>query len=134
MKPTSVLDASALLAYLHDEPGADRVTEALEHGCAISAANWAETLSKLADAGKGPDEVTTALREQGLLNAAIHVLAMDEEAAREVARLRPLTKKAGLSLGDRACLALGHLLRLPVLTTDRVWNDLGLDIDVVVVR
>jgi len=134
MKHAAVLDASALLTYLHDEPGADHVALALERGCAISAANWAETLTKLADAGRGPDEVTAALREQGLLNAAIHVVAMDEEAAREVARLRPLTKKAGLSLGDRACLALGRLLQLPVLTTDRAWKGLDLGVEVVLIR
>lgn len=134
MKPTSVLDASALLVYLQDEPGADRATAALERGCAISAANWAEVLSKLADAGKDPDEVTATLTKQGLLDAAIHVVAMDEKAACVSARLRPLTRKAGLSLGDRACLALGQLLDLPVLTTDRAWRQLALGIQVVVIR
>ncbi len=131
MSAAFVLDASALLAYLQDEPGASRVTEALTDGCAISAANWAEVLSKLVDAGQDPDDVTARMVEQGLLHTALRVEDLDETAAREVARLRPLTKGAGLSLGDRACLALGCSLDLPVLTTDRVWKDIE-DLGVVV--
>jgi PIN domain nuclease of toxin-antitoxin system len=134
MKPRSVLDASALLAYLQDEPGAERVAEALEQGCALSAANWAELLTKLADVGQDPDHVTATLEGQGLLHAAIELRSMDEHAAREVARLRSRTRRAGLSLGDRACLALGNVLQVPVLTTDRVWSELGLGLEVVVIR
>ncbi len=135
MSAGSVLDASALLAYLQDEPGADRVTQALIVGCAISAANWAEVLSKLIDAGQDPESVTARMVEQGLLHTALEVRNLDESAAREVARLRPLTKGAGLSLGDRACLALGCFLGLPVLTTDRVWKEIeNLDVVVEVIR
>lgn len=130
----SVLDASAFLAYLQDEPGAEYVATALEHGCAISAANWAEMLSKLAEVGKNPYKITATLTEQGLMNTALYVLPFDEEAACEVARLKPLTKKAGLSLGDRACLALGLFLQLPVITTDQAWKNLGLNIKIEIIR
>ena len=131
MSATSVVDASALLAYLQDEPGADRVTEALTNGCAMSSVNWAEVLSKLADAGQDPENVSASMLDQGLLHTALRLQALDESGAREIARLRPLTRSVGLSLGDRACLALGRSMGLPVLTTDRVWKDIE-DLDVIV--
>lgn len=134
MRATSVLDASALLAYLQDEVGADRVEAALAAGCVMSAANWAEVLTKLVDAGVKPDEATRKMTDQGLLGVALFIQAMDEAAAGETATLRPRTRSAGLSLGDRACLALGKSLQLPVLTADRVWGTLELGIHVEAIR
>ncbi len=134
MTPACVLDPSALLCYLQDERGSERVTEALAEGAAISAINWAEVLSKLSDRGENPDTVSRRLSEQGLLGKALAVQPLDETTAREIARLRSVTRAAGLSLADRACLALGRQLGLPVLTSDRAWRNFKLGVSVQVVR
>jgi len=133
-KQGAVLDASALLAYLQGEPGGEEVAERLLEGAHISAVNWAEVLTKLADRGRSPLEVTTALEDLGILGSGLIVETVDAELARGIAELREPTKKAGLSLGDRACLALGARLQLPVLTTDRVWKDLGLPLEIKTLR
>ena len=127
---TSVLDASALLAYLQGEPGAEVVAEALVQAAAISAVNWAEVLSKLAERGQDPDTVATHLTEQGLLDKAILVYPVDEILARTIAKLYLPTRPLGLSLGDRACLALAMNLGLPALTTERAWDNLNLGVNV----
>lgn len=133
-KPASVLDASALLAYLQGEQGANIVASALVQGAAISAVNWAEVLSKLAERGQDPDAVTTHLVEQGLLDNAILVYPLDSALARATAKLYSQTRSVGLSLGDRACLALALSLNLPALTTDRAWENLNLGADVRQIR
>lgn len=125
----TVLDASALLAYLHDEPGAEVVQEVLSGPAWIGAVNLAEVLTKLADAGQEPDQAIT-----GVTILGINVTPFDEDHAVQTARLRPLTVQAGLSLGDRACLALGRLLRQPVLTADAAWRGLVPDLEVRVIR
>lgn len=125
----TVLDASALLAYLLDEAGADATEEALASGAVIGAVNLAEVLSKLADAGQDPDD---AMDRIAVLPFA--VVPFDGELAVETARLRPLTANAGLSLGDRACLALGRLRRLPVLTTDGAWRSAAPGVETQVIR
>jgi ribonuclease VapC len=130
----AVLDASALLAFLRGEPGAERVAEALGEGACLSAVNLAEVLSKLADWGEDPAEAQARMERAGLLGAAVEIFLFSEEDALEVARLRALTRVHGLSFGDRACLALARRLGLPALTADRTWDELGLDIPVVVIR
>lgn len=119
-----VLDASGLLAYLQDEEGAAEVTDALAHGATIGAANLAEALSKLAERGAEPREVVTKLEEQGLLGGLLDVDPVTIDDAVTIAELRLPTKDHGLGLGDRACLALGIRLGLPVMTADRAWVDL----------
>src|SRR3954471_19998369 len=94
--PECVLDASALLAYLRDEPGIDVVRKALEKRTAISAVNWAEVLSKLADLGYDPDEAGQQLRDRGLIGAAVLIRPFDEEQAWGVAGLRNQTRAMGL--------------------------------------
>lgn len=131
---SAVLDASALLAYLHDEEGAGEVEEALAHGASLSAANWAEVLSKVADEGGDPERLVEHLEQQGLLHGGLDVVPLAEEDAIRVVRLRPATRQRGLSLGDRACLALGQRLGLPVLTADRAWEGLGVGVEVRVIR
>lgn len=125
----TVLDASALLAYLLDEAGADEVERALATQAVIGAVNLAEVLSKLADAGEDPDAAMDAITV-----LPFDVVPFDEDLAVESARLRPLTSSAGPSLGDRACLALGRRLGRPVLTADSAWVGLIPGVDVTVIR
>ena len=133
-QPRAVLDASALLAYLFGEPGAEEVSALLVETCAISAVNFSEVLSKLSDYGKKSEEAADLMERQGLTGSAILVLPFDETQARALARLRAKTRRAGLSLGDCACLALASTLNLPVATADRVWATLRLGVEVRCIR
>ena len=133
--PGSVLDASALRAYLQDEPGSLVVGEALALGAAISAGNLAEVLSKLVDGtGQLIDSVIRRLRELGLIGGLLMVLPLAEEDAVTIARLRPATRPQGLSLADRACIATGLRLGLPILTSDRGWETLAPEATIRVIR
>jgi ribonuclease VapC len=130
-----VLDASALLAYLHEERGAADVADAVAQSACISAANWAETLSKVAEAGARPRDVAADLEERGLLHGLLEVAPVTAEDAIAIGELRPLTKSLGLSLGDRACLALALRLGLPVLTADQDWARIdGVDVELRPIR
>jgi ribonuclease VapC len=129
-----VLDASALLAYLGDETGADIVADAISGGVAISTVNLGEALSTLATRGSDPAAVASELTSRGLLDGAITVEAFNAADAVETGRLRPLTRAAGLSLADRACLALARRLAASVLTADLAWMSLTLDVDVRAIR
>jgi len=117
-----VLDASALLALVQDEPGAARVQDALARGVLMSAVNWAEVLSRLAELGVAPESAGARLHAGTAGDDALTVVPFDVAQARDVARLRQPTRHLKLSLGDRACLALGRATRLPVLTTDGAWR------------
>lgn len=108
-----VMDTSAVLALLHREPGAETVARALD-GSSISAANLGEVLSKIASTGHDPAETANALSALGLLFEP-----MTSEDAVRAGALFPATRRYGLSLGDRACLALALRLGLPVLASDR---------------
>ena len=132
--PSHVLDASALLCYAQREPGWERVRDALLKGAAIGAANWAEVLSWHVLRGSDLQVVALELTNQGLLGQLLQVYPLDDTLARETARLHRLTRARGLSLADRACLALGRHLQRPVLTTDRAWKKLHLGVKVVVIR
>ena len=113
-----VLDASALLAFLHDEPGADVVEEAMAIGPLCGAANWSEVAQK----------VRAADRDWGLVRALLlsfevrvePVLADDAEWA-----ARRWTSGEGLSLADRMCLALAERVDCDVLTADAQWGSTG---------
>lgn len=123
-----VLDASAVLAYLHGEPGWETVENALiNQACVVTAANQAEIVARSLDRGVAPDAVTTILVELGY--AVIDITAADGQ---EAGMLRPATRAHGLSLGDRLCLAVARRANASVLTADRPWLDLvealGLDI------
>jgi ribonuclease VapC len=132
--PSTVLDASALLAYLHDEQGAEVVADAIAAGSAISAVNLAEVLSRTANRDGGPDRVVRQMIDGGLLHGAISVEPFTDEDAIEVARLHPETRSQGLSLGDRACLALARRLSLPALTADTAWSQLDLEVTLTQIR
>lgn len=132
--PACVLDSSALLAYLWDEPGTDTVELALQNDAAISAVNWTEVLSKLADAGNDPDTAAARMLNQGAVAELLLIWAFDADLALDAARLRAQTRPFGLSLGDRACLALGSLLNVPVLTADSAWAKLKTNVAVQTIR
>jgi ribonuclease VapC len=120
----SVVDASSLLAYLHEEEGADVVTDALAEGdCVITIVNWTEALSKWADVGEDPEELSERLQEEGLIGGTIEVVPLTSDDAVLAARLRPLTRHLGLSIADRACVATSVRVGLPALTADTSWGD-----------
>ncbi|HEY8567510.1 MAG TPA: type II toxin-antitoxin system VapC family toxin [Beijerinckiaceae bacterium] len=123
-----MLDASALLALILGEAGADVVASHLE-GAAISAVNLAEVGAKMVDRGATLDFV-----HREIAAAEVVVVPFDTAQAFESARLRPLTRDYGLSLGDRACLALGATMNRLVLMTDRDWTPVGLPVDIRLIR
>ena len=125
-----VLDASALIAWLDRERGAERVNAALEAGAVISTVNLSEVVAKFADRNMATAEVRHIVQPAGL-----EVEPFSAEDALVAGRLRPPTRAAGLSLGDRACLALASRMGAPVLTADRAWAELDLDgVEVELVR
>jgi ribonuclease VapC len=123
-----VLDTSAVLALLRNEPGAEPVRAALP-AAAMSAANYAELISKLIERGSPASEAIISAADLGLT-----VVALGAAAAVRVGAMHETTRGRGISLGDRACLALGAELALPVLTADRAWAELDLGIEVVLIR
>jgi len=112
----AVLDASALLALLLDEPGAGRVTALLDDA-AISAVNLSEVVGQYARRGIAVSEIRRMLSL-----FSIQVIPFDDALAFDAGLLVPKTKSAGLSLGDRACLALALQLGATALTADRSWS------------
>lgn len=123
-----VLDASAILALVNDEPGATLVAEVLEEAV-VSAVNLSEVVGKLLETGMPRPEAENILGGLGL-----EVLPFDEAAAWNAGALRTGTKKAGLSLGDRACLALARELGLPAVTADSAWAKTPAGVEVRLVR
>lgn len=123
-----MLDASAVLALVFGEPGADAVAERLPFGL-LSAANYAEVLARSVERGR---ELADATADIGLLRLSIW--PFDAELAVIAASLRPTTKALGLSLADRACLALGIKTGFPVLTADRKWLEASTGADVRCIR
>ncbi|MDE2783215.1 MAG: type II toxin-antitoxin system VapC family toxin [Gemmatimonadota bacterium] len=127
---TSLLDASAILAALYDEPGCDRVHETLRAGAAMSTVNVAEVAAHLRAHDWRSDQVKDVFEDLG-----IDVLPFDRATALLSGAYRPRTHHLGLGLGDRACLATARRQRLPVLTTDRAWGRVKLrGVNVVLIR
>jgi len=110
-----VLDASALLCLLQAEPGADRVAEALPDA-QIGSVNFSEVVGKLVDAGLEENAVDSLID-----TLQLKVVPFDQEQARLAGFLRVTTRRFGLSLGDRACLALAHLRGAVALTCEKSW-------------
>lgn len=123
-----VLDASALLAFLHDEPGGDEVSSVLE-GASISTVNWSEVLQKALQRG-----VTIDGMQQEFIDVGVAFEPFSPRQAEIAARLWSRTRKHGLSLADRACLALAMDTARPLLTADRACSTVGLDIEIRLVR
>ncbi len=123
-----VLDASALLALVNQEPGQDIVAAVLPRSL-VSAVNASELVAKLTDQGMPENEVQDVL---AALNLA--VVPFDEGQGLVAGYLRAVTKHLRLSLGDRACLALGLQAQCPVVTADKAWAKLELGVEVQVIR
>ena len=123
-----VLDASAVLAAFFDEPGADVVAERM-NGALISAVNYSEVVAKLVDRGIPRDQIIEIMAQLD-----VDVVPVDREQAVMAGMLRAETRAAGLSLGDRSCLALAISREGIALTADRAWADLDLEAVVEVVR
>jgi PIN domain nuclease of toxin-antitoxin system len=113
---------------LHGEPGGEAVEELLGTS-AISSVNWSEVIQKALE----KKTQVAGLREE-LESLGLEILPFTAELAEKTAHLRAETRAAGLSLGDRACLALADDLGLPAVTADKVWGDLPLRVEVRVVR
>jgi ribonuclease VapC len=114
-----VLDASAVLALMDAEPGEDAVAAVLP-GALLSAVNLAEVVAKLAERG-----MPAAQAHADALALGIEVVAFDGDLALDAGSLRPLMRAAGLSLGDRCCLALARSRHAAVLTTETRWEPMA---------
>ena len=123
-----VADASAIIALLVGEP-ITRFDPTRLAGASISAVNLSEVLARLQEFGTPESEAVIAVARLEL-----RIIPFDEPQARIAARLRSTTRRAGLSLGDRACLALGDRLGCPVVTADRIWTSLDIGVEIVVIR
>ena len=125
---SAILDASALLAYLQREPGAGSVRAVLG-GAYMSTVNWAEVVQKAASSESEASELRAALESLGLV-----LEPFSASQAGMAGALREPTMALGLSLGDRACLALAIEKGETILTADRIWERLDLGVGIEVIR
>lgn len=124
----TVLDASALIAYLKEEPGGETVAPLIPDAV-ISAVNMAEVVTRMTE-----DGFTAEQAREVITDASVNVVAFDESLAIATGLLRPSTRHLGLSLGDRACLALAVKLGVPALTADRRWSGLDIGVEIRQIR
>lgn len=128
--PIYVLDTSALLAWIQGEPGGDYVASLLVEECKLSTVNLAELVTKLVDnKHTAPNNLGQQLRTLG-----VDICVFNEAQAISTGMLRKQTRVKGLSLGDRACLSLAMELHAVVLTSDKVWQELSLPIQIIDIR
>ncbi|MDA3630771.1 type II toxin-antitoxin system VapC family toxin [Saccharopolyspora sp. WRP15-2] len=125
---TTVLDTSAILAWLRGETGADRVGAVIDNAT-MSTVNWSELAQKLAQHGADAARTCDRLRTFGI---AVEPFTADD--AVRAGELWMRTRSAGLSLGDRACLALAIRLDAPVVTADKAWQDVDVQVSVELLR
>jgi ribonuclease VapC len=126
--PRSVLDASALLAFMQKESGWESVGRAIGRS-AVSAVNWSEVVGKVVARGVSLEGLRANVEA-----AVIRILDFSADDAELCGQLLPQTRALGLSLGDRAALALARRLDVPVYTSDRAWGRLSLGVRIRVVR
>ncbi|MDQ3716854.1 MAG: type II toxin-antitoxin system VapC family toxin [Actinomycetota bacterium] len=124
----TVVDASALLALLFDEPGAHVVAEMIASGASVSTVNFAEVATVLTRNDRDAETLLESVRAQ------VDVEPFSYADALEVAALYPRVSGHGLSLGDRACLALARRLDVPAVTAEHVWAELWVDVRVQLIR
>ncbi len=128
-----VLDASALLAFLLEEPGREEVSAVIDTGAIVGAVNYAEVLTRLGEDAPSVEEWETWIH--GIAGPLLRVEPYLKVDAVRAAELRRISRHRGLSLGDRSCLALAARLGAPVLTADRAWVDIiGLAVPVTLIR
>ena len=121
-----VLDSSAVLAYLHKETGWQIVEQILQTAdCLISTVNYSEIISKLVEKGLPIDAICNALDALNL-----KLIDFDNILSMSAGLLIVRTKPAGLSLGDRACLALAKHHNIPVLTADKAWKKIDIGVSI----
>lgn len=123
-----VLDASSILALLNQETGYERVSQIISDSV-ISTVNLSEVIAKLTEVNIPDKEVSLVLSYLKL-----EVIPFDEVLALSCGKLRPLTRHLGLSLGDRACLALAQHLNCTAVTADKAWTQLNIGISVELIR
>jgi ribonuclease VapC len=115
----AVLDASALLALILGEPGGDTV-QGVVTDCAMTAVNLGEVVGHFARVGSSEADIRLMLDPLPFVRVAV-----DEELAFIAGLMLPATRAAGLSFGDRACLARANKLGVRALTVDRAWQRIG---------
>lgn len=123
-----VLDASAILAYVHNETGSEVVGAAID-GSLVSTVNWSEVLQKTVQLG-----IDTIGMRDDFASIGVQFAAFDIAQAEIAGAIWLHTRHGGLSFADRACLALGIQQQVPVLTADSAWGDLNLDVEVRLLR
>lgn len=119
-----VLDASALLAIMLGESGADAVHAVLDRA-KIGAVNLSEVVAKLQERGVPDDAI-----DQSLADLDLAIVPFDQDQAMRAGKLRLATRGAGLSLGDRACLAVADALGAIAITTDQAWSKLAIETEI----
>lgn len=124
---TVVLDASALMAFLLKEPGQDKVLEAILSGARMSTVNFSEVATRYVLRGADKAQVQ-ALKDR----LPFPLEPLGDEVATTAALMASVTRRAGLSLGDRCCLALAKHLAVPALTADQAWREVADEIGVTV--
>lgn len=124
-----ILDASAMLALIQHERGEEKLTDEILDNAVASTVNLAEVQSKLVKRSNDPDKSWLAA-----FSTVSSVAPFTEEQARIAGNLIAHTEKYGLSLGDRACLALAIALDAPVYTTEKLWKNLKLGVPIHVIR
>lgn len=125
----SVVDSSAVLILVQDEPGAAEAASVVAAGALISSVNFSEVVAKLADWGITEREIRARLAR-----LVLQIVDFDADQALRAGMLRQVTRAAGLSLGDRACLALAQGRDLPVVTADRSWRSLNIGVEIRLLR
>lgn len=125
----SAIDASALIALLRSEPGADVVMQHLR-GASLSAVNLCEVLEKAPKSDHNTDRILALLH-----NWQVEIVSFDVDQAIVSSQLKSrIDSKADISFADRACLALAVSRSIPAVTADRVWNSLAIGVNVVLIR
>ncbi|MCH7624367.1 MAG: type II toxin-antitoxin system VapC family toxin [Chloroflexi bacterium] len=123
-----VLDASALLALIQNEPGANVVEDVISSGW-ISTVNLSEVITKLTDDGIAEDDIREVI--EGL---QVNSVPFSLDQAYVAGLMRADTKMLGLSFGDRACLSLAKQLDTAAVTTDRIWTQLSIGVEIQLIR
>jgi PIN domain nuclease of toxin-antitoxin system len=125
-----VIDASAVLTLLHDEPGSEEVRQLLlQSSLHMSTVNYAEVVGKVLE-----NKVRPSAFHEWFEQLGIHLVPLDEETAFAAGQLKVETRALGLSLGDRTCLALAKKLNLTALTADVVWQHMAPEYKISLVR